>query len=401
MDSNEFNKIAGAVLGAALAFMLLGFFAGRIFFPQGHHEDVLAYALDTGEEDDAGDVAEDVTVDYVALVASADTAAGEKVFSKCKSCQKVEDGAKRVGPSPWGVIGRDIGSIAGFGYSDTLANHGGVWDLAALNGFLENPKGWAPGTKMGFKGLAKPEDRVNVIAWLNEADGTPIELAAAPAEAPADETVAAAADEPTGDTAVATDETPAEAAAIEEAATEEAATEEAVAVTEETTEEQTATATEEAPAEETAATVDEAPADTEVAAVDTEQAVEEAPAETVAPTGAAALLASADASAGKKVFNKCKACHKIAEGAKGVGPSLWGVVGRDIASLDGYKYSDALSGKDGAWTLEKLNTFLSGPKAWAPGTKMSFKGLAKEQDRINVITYLNEADGTPVDLAAE
>ncbi|MEM7211523.1 MAG: cytochrome c family protein [Pseudomonadota bacterium] len=174
MDSGEFNKIAGGVLAMFLVFLLLNFAGGKIYGTGegGHHgEEVLAYAveLDTGD----AEAEEEEEIDLAALVASADPAKGEKVFNKCKSCHKVEDGANGLGPTLWGVVNRDIGSVDGFGYSNTLAELPGNWDLAALDGFLANPKGYAKGTSMGFAGLKKPEDRVNLIVWLNEADGSP------------------------------------------------------------------------------------------------------------------------------------------------------------------------------------------------------------------------------------
>lgn len=174
MDSGEFNKIAGGVLAMFLVFLLLNFASGKIYGTGegGHHgEEVLAYAIEI--ETDAGDEAEEETVDLAALVASADVAKGEKVFNKCKSCHKVEDGANALGPHLWGIVNRDIGGIEGFGYSSILTELPGNWDLAALDAFLANPKGYAKGTKMSFAGLKKPEDRVNLIVWLNEADGTP------------------------------------------------------------------------------------------------------------------------------------------------------------------------------------------------------------------------------------
>lgn len=173
MDSTEFNKIAGGVLMIFLVFLLLNFASKKIYgITEGYHgEEVLAYAVEVDSE--AGAAVEEETVDLAALVAAADPAKGEKVFNKCKSCHKVEDGANAVGPSLWGVVGRDIGSVAGFGYSGVLTELPGNWDLANLDAFLTNPKGYASGTKMSFAGLKKPEDRVNLIVWLNDADGSP------------------------------------------------------------------------------------------------------------------------------------------------------------------------------------------------------------------------------------
>ncbi len=102
----------------------------------------------------------------------------------------------------------------------------------------------------------------------------------------------------------------------------------------------------------------------------------------------AELLAAADVGAGEKVFGKCASCHKV-DGANGVGPHLNGVVDRAKASVEGFGYSEALLAMAGdAWTPENLNGFLTSPKAYAPGTKMSFAGLPKEQDRANVIAWL-------------
>jgi cytochrome c len=174
MDSTEFNKIAGGVLAIFLVFLLLNFASGKIYGTGegGHHgPEVLAYAVEV--ETGGSAAAEEVEIDYAALVAAADPAKGEKVFNKCKSCHKVEDGAGGLGPHLWGIVNRDIGSVDGFGYSGVLTELPGNWTLQELSAFLENPKGYAKGTKMAFAGLKKPEDRVNLIVWLNEADGTP------------------------------------------------------------------------------------------------------------------------------------------------------------------------------------------------------------------------------------
>ncbi|NIZ14153.1 cytochrome c family protein [Phaeobacter sp. HF9A] len=105
----------------------------------------------------------------------------------------------------------------------------------------------------------------------------------------------------------------------------------------------------------------------------------------------ATLMADADVAKGAKVFKKCSACHKT-NGENSTGPHLDGVVGRDIASVDGFSYSGSLTGLDGAWTPEHLDAFLTKPSAYAPGTAMSFAGLKKINDRVNLIAYLESLE---------
>ena len=97
---------------------------------------------------------------------------------------------------------------------------------------------------------------------------------------------------------------------------------------------------------------------------------------------------SANVDNGARIFRRCQACHKLEDGANGVGPHLYGVVGRDIASADGFNYSDALSGIDGAWTLDQLSAWIENPREFAPGNRMGFAGLKDEQDRADLMAYL-------------
>lgn len=108
----------------------------------------------------------------------------------------------------------------------------------------------------------------------------------------------------------------------------------------------------------------------------------------------AALFGSTDPAAGEKVFRQCQACHKLEDGANGVGPHLYGVVNREIGSIGGFNYSGNLPAGE-AWTPENLFAFLESPKDWAPGTSMGYKGLRKPEDRAAIIAYLNEIDGSP------
>lgn len=112
-----------------------------------------------------------------------------------------------------------------------------------------------------------------------------------------------------------------------------------------------------------------------------------------------ALLATASAESGVAVTKKCAACHTFEQGeANKIGPNLWGVLGRDIASVPDFSYSSALSEKEGVWDYDGLNEFLTSPKGWAPGTKMAFAGLGKAQDRADLLLYLRSLSDNPPPL---
>ena len=326
-DTMTMTKTAGALCGALLVFLLGNWAAESIYsMGGGHGEDhAQGYVIDTG---DAG--AEEVVEEgpsLATLMAAADPANGEKLFRNCAACHAVVQGENKVGPYLYGVVGRDVGAASGYGsYSGALTAVAQVWTPVELNAFLENPKGYAPGTTMGYAGMRKAEDRADLIAYLDQTDGTTFEMP------------------------------------VEEAAAEPAA--------------------EEAAAE---------PAAEEAAA---EPAAEEAAAEPAAEAGAsdfAALVAAADLAAGEKLFRRCGACHKLEDGKNGAGPHLFGIVGRDIASVEGFAYSDALKGLEGEWTVEKLSGWIENPRAYAPGNRMGFPGLKDEADRANLIGYLQSA----------
>lgn len=120
-----------------------------------------------------------------------------------------------------------------------------------------------------------------------------------------------------------------------------------------------------------------------------------------APVAIASLLPTADPAKGAEVFKKCASCHTVAQGgANGIGPNLYATLGDDVGKgKGGFAFSDVLSGKGGKWDFDKMNAWLTSPKAFAPGTKMSFAGLSKPEDRANVLVYLN-AQGSNLPLPA-
>jgi cytochrome c len=112
-----------------------------------------------------------------------------------------------------------------------------------------------------------------------------------------------------------------------------------------------------------------------------------------------ALLATADVAKGQKTFKKCAACHTGDKGGKNkVGPNLYGVVNAGKGGKDGFSYSAALAGVGGNWDYASLNSFLTKPKAFIPGTKMNFAGFKKVGDRAAVIAYLRSLADSPATL---
>lgn len=166
-DTMTLTKVTAALCTAALVFLLGNFFAEFIYHPDSGHGDSheQAYKIDTGE-DDQGGAEVDAGPSLEELLASADIAKGERVFKKCAACHALEDGDNGVGPHLFGIVGRDVAAVDGYGYSGALVAVAQNWSAENLDGFLTKPRSWAPGTAMGFNGLAKPEDRANVIAYM-------------------------------------------------------------------------------------------------------------------------------------------------------------------------------------------------------------------------------------------
>ena len=169
MNTMEITKFVGAICGSLLVFLLINTAAHAIFDTS---SDVVAFSVEVPEGAAGGGegAAPADDVDVGALVAAADPAAGETIFKKCAACHKL-DGANAVGPHLDGVVGRPVGSVADFSYSDPMKSHGGDWTPDNIFHFLDSPKKFIPGTKMTFAGLPKPEDRANVIAYLEQNGG--------------------------------------------------------------------------------------------------------------------------------------------------------------------------------------------------------------------------------------
>ena len=171
MDTMYVTKIVGVFCAVMLVLLCGNWAASAIYSVGGGHgghgdgEHVAGYLIEV-EEAQSDDETEMAEVSVADLMAAADVAKGEKVWGKCRSCHKLEDGANGTGPTLYGIVNNDIGAVAGYAYSGILTELPGEWTHEELYAFLESPKGYAPGTKMSFNGLKKPEDRANLIAYL-------------------------------------------------------------------------------------------------------------------------------------------------------------------------------------------------------------------------------------------
>ncbi len=160
---------AGAGLCTAFLLLLLGSWAAREIYEVGshsgdHHEQ--AYAIEVEGGDHGGEEVAEEEVPFEEVFASADAAAGERLWRPCAACHKLEDGANGTGPHLFNVVGRDKGAVDGFPYSDAMLAAEGDWTPENLSSFIENPKGYLDGTKMVYRGMDDVEDRANLIAYL-------------------------------------------------------------------------------------------------------------------------------------------------------------------------------------------------------------------------------------------
>lgn len=166
------TKAAGAFIGALLFLMLANWGASELYHvgPSGHgdgeHEITQAYTIPVPESEGA-DAAEVEEVDFEVLLASADLAQGEREWAKCRSCHQL-NGNDGVGPHLNGVVNRDKAAVAGFSYSSAALDMPGVWTPENLFAFIENPRGYMPGTAMSFAGIRDDQARASLIAFLEQ-----------------------------------------------------------------------------------------------------------------------------------------------------------------------------------------------------------------------------------------
>jgi cytochrome c len=175
---DRFNTIAGWVLFAGIVALGSSIVAGEYFHTE--RPEKMGYPIaGVAQEGEGGAAAEQP---IAVFLAKADPAKGEEVFKKCAACHNADKGGpNQLGPNLWGVLGEPVGQGKGFAFSDALAKKGGSWNWDNLSQWLTSPKAFAPGTKMTFAGLSNPQDRANVIAFLNQHSDHALPLPAAPA----------------------------------------------------------------------------------------------------------------------------------------------------------------------------------------------------------------------------
>lgn len=180
MDDRS-NTIAGWVLAGGIVALGLSIVTGMYFHPEAPEKEGFAVVAEA-----AGEAGGAAAVPIATLLATADIAKGEAVFKKCAACHTInQGGANGIGPNLWAAMGKPHGHVPGFAYSDALKSVPGNWDWEGMDKWLANPKKYAPGTKMTFAGLGNPEERANLILYLN-AQGSNLPLPTPPAaEAPA------------------------------------------------------------------------------------------------------------------------------------------------------------------------------------------------------------------------
>ena len=343
INSYTLNTVAGWVLGTGLLVFGLNTLAEVVYHAEAPEQPGMIVEIAEQTPAVEGTGPDEAGQTIAQLLAAADAVEGESAARACQACHTFDQGgAHRVGPNLWDVVGRPIAAAEGYAYSDALqAMSGETWTYEALDEFIHNPRGYAPGTKMAYGGMRRDEQRADLLAYLRTLSDDPKPLPQPSAED-------AAAEEP--------------------------------AAAEETAEAQGEPA-EEAAAEEPAAGVETAE-------------VQGEPAGEAAAKGEgddiAALVAEMDPAEGESAARACQACHTFDEGgAHRVGPNLWNVVGRPVAHAEGYTYSDALQGmSDQTWTLETLNEFILNPRGFAPGTKMAYGGMRRDEQRLQLLAYL-------------
>jgi cytochrome c len=177
MDSFEINKILGAILGTCLVLLVTSFTAGAIFAPVMPEKPGYVIAMKEGAHGGGNEAASAPSEPIEKLLQTASVEKGAAAAKKCAACHTFEkNGPNRVGPNLFGIVERARASEPGFNYSAAMKAKGGKWTYDDLNKFISNPKGFVPGTAMGFAGISKDSERADVIDYLHTLADSPVPL---------------------------------------------------------------------------------------------------------------------------------------------------------------------------------------------------------------------------------
>ena len=181
---DRFNTIAGWVLFAGIVALGSSIVAGEVFHSE--RPETMGYPIEGVEQE--GEEGAEAEQPIAVYLASADPARGEQSFKKCAACHNVQQGgAHALGPNLYAIMGAPLAAKPGFAYSDALKSKGGTWTWEAMSEWLKSPKAFAPGTKMTFAGMGDPQERADLMIWLNShGSNLPVPPPPAPDAAPAD-----------------------------------------------------------------------------------------------------------------------------------------------------------------------------------------------------------------------
>ena len=173
MDSFELNKVLGAILGTCLVLLVTSFAAGAIFAPPKLEKP--GFEIAVKEEAAGGEkVAAAPSEPIEKLLQTASVQKGEQSAKKCAACHDfTKGGPNKVGPNLFGIVGDKKGEGRGFNFSAAMKAKGGTWSIDDLNQFINNPKGYVPGTAMGFAGIQKDSERADLLVYLNSLSDSP------------------------------------------------------------------------------------------------------------------------------------------------------------------------------------------------------------------------------------
>ncbi|MFN3592350.1 MAG: c-type cytochrome [Thermaurantiacus sp.] len=197
MDSYEWNRIAGAVLAAAIAILGLTIITGYLFVPQPMEQQ--AYVVEGVELETAAADAAEVERPISFYLAQASIERGQAAFRKCSACHTIEaGGANGIGPNLWGIMKERHAQRAGFNYSAAMRETADkIWDWDAMNEWLKNPRSYISGTSMAFAGISRAQERADLLLYMASMDPNP----PTPPPPPAEEAPAEDSDPPAGESA--------------------------------------------------------------------------------------------------------------------------------------------------------------------------------------------------------